>query len=107
MLEFANKLLGSIDSDIASLYPQLTLVVLSDCSVQLLSRHQRQRMKFQTIVVLALVAFGNGVNGQQPRKLRNGRLAADRDLELAFFNVMAADMSFASEAPSPPPSEFL
>ena len=62
-------------------------------------------MKFQTIVVLALAAFETSANGQQPRKLRNGQLsqddAADRDLQLAFYNVMD-EMSFV---PTPLPSK--
>jgi hypothetical protein len=67
-------------------------------------------MKFPTVVVLALAAFETfGVHAQQPRNLRNRLVAkdeaADRDLMVSFFNVMATDMSIVSDAPSSVPSQ--
>ena len=102
-------LAARIDYTCATSSAHSTLHLLSDCYLQLLSKHKRLRMKFPRVVVLALAAFDSiGVSAQEPRKLRNRLLAqddaADRDL-LSFFNVMANDMSIASDAPSSVPSQ--
>ncbi len=67
-------------------------------------------MKYRSIALLALSAYKTiNVAAQRPLQLR-ARLytedrAAEDNLELSYFNVLAQDMSIISDTPSARPSE--